>query len=376
MLKDVDDALRQLRRKNDDASSIVSSKRSSRSSRSKSSRLTSVRSTSTARERRLNLEEQVASLKAKATMAQQRKELAEENRRALEELESKKLQLQNEEIRVKEKIENSTKRLLIAEELAEKKARIDACKRFEEEFTPLALPENDEIGAEERVINFLGTQSNTPREDSQVPINPTNVEPVVQGKEPTVRPSSLDPTHPAFTTRNTPSVPVDSHNVTTTSERNNETNSPPTNSNIVQAQLDAISKVLEIQNLNRLPLPEPGTFSGDPLQFPIWLKAFETLIESRTKNSAERLHFLGNYVTSEAKDLIKACDPVNRHKSYKDEEPKKPNRHQLLTTNSKARPHRDGVHRRNVLATESKETEIEAQRNICTFCNEPHELNS
>ena len=29
-------------------------------------------------------------------------------------------------------------------------------------------------------------------------------------------------------------------------------------------------------------IPPPLAFSGDPLQFPIWLKAFQTLIESRT----------------------------------------------------------------------------------------------
>ncbi|CAB4018402.1 Hypothetical predicted protein, partial [Paramuricea clavata] len=37
----------------------------------------------------------------------------------------------------------------------------------------------------------------------------------------------------------------------------------------------------KIQNQSRLPSPEPGVFSGDPLQYPVWAKAFETLIESR-----------------------------------------------------------------------------------------------
>lgn len=63
MLKEVNNVLCQLRRINDDCSSIASSKRNSRSIRSKSSRLTSVSSTSTARQRRLNLEEEFATLK-------------------------------------------------------------------------------------------------------------------------------------------------------------------------------------------------------------------------------------------------------------------------------------------------------------------------
>ena len=37
-------------------------------------------------------------------------------------------------------------------------------------------------------------------------------------------------------------------------------NPPPDNSSIVQAQLNAISKVLEIQNQNRFLLPKPGVF--------------------------------------------------------------------------------------------------------------------
>lgn len=78
-------------------------------------------------------------------MTQQKEKLAETNRRALEQLEEKKLHLQKEEIRIKEEIENSTKRLLLAEELAEKKARIDVCKRFEEEFTSLNLPDDDNV---------------------------------------------------------------------------------------------------------------------------------------------------------------------------------------------------------------------------------------
>ena len=77
-----------------------------------------------------------------------------------------------------------------------------------------------------------------------------------------------------------------------------------TNPDLVQAQLTAITKLLEVQNQNRLPLPEPGVFSGNPLQYSMWVKAFETLIESRAINPAERLHFLGKYVSGEAKEVV------------------------------------------------------------------------
>jgi hypothetical protein len=40
------------------------------------------------------------------------------------------------------------------------------------------------------------------------------------------------------------------------------------------------------------------------LKYPIWPKLFETLIESRAVNPAERLHFPGRYVAGEAKEII------------------------------------------------------------------------
>jgi hypothetical protein len=65
---------------------------------------------------------------------------------------------------------------------------------------------------------------------------------------------------------------------------------PPgtTNPDLVQVQLYTITKLLEAQNQNRLPLPEPGIFSGNPLQYPTWVKAFETLIEGKALNPTER----------------------------------------------------------------------------------------
>ena len=77
---------------------------------------------------------------------------------------------------------------------------------------------------------------------------------------------------------------------------------PPSNLDLLQVQLQTISRLLEIQN--RLPLPEPGIFTGDPLKYPVWVKAFETLIESRAIHFAEKLHFLGKYVSGEAKSVV------------------------------------------------------------------------
>ena len=68
---------------------------------------------------------------------------------------------------------------------------------------------------------------------------------------------------------------------------------------------------------NHLPLPEPGIFSGDLLQYPIWTIAFETLVESRAINPAKRLHFLGKYVSGEAKELVNGFILLDGEDAYK-----------------------------------------------------------
>ena len=73
---------------------------------------------------------------------------------------------------------------------------------------------------------------------------------------------------------------------------------------ILQTHLIALTKLVESHAQSPLPLPKPEVFNGDPLKFPIWLKAFETLIETRATNSTEQLHFLGRYVGGEAKEVI------------------------------------------------------------------------
>ncbi len=74
------------------------------------------------------------------------------------------------------------------------------------------------------------------------------------------------------------------------------------NTELVQVQLTAIAKLLEIQNQNRLAL------TGNPLQYLTWIKAFETLIKGISINPAKRLHFscTCKYVSGEAEQVVNA----------------------------------------------------------------------
>ena len=70
--------------------------------------------------------------------------------------------------------------------------------------------------------------------------------------------------------------------------------------------------------MSRLPPPEPGVFSGDPLQFPGWLTSFELLIESRQITPAERLHYLKRYLSGQAKECIEGFVLLSTDSAYDD----------------------------------------------------------
>ena len=58
-----------------------------------------------------------------------------------------------------------------------------------------------------------------------------------------------------------------------------ETSDPP-NEPTVDNSLTRLADILSKRRLqDSLPLPEPEVFSGDLLQYPVWLKSFETIIE-------------------------------------------------------------------------------------------------
>ena len=64
------------------------------------------------------------------------------------------------------------------------------------------------------------------------------------------------------------------------------------------------------------PYPLQEFSTADPLKYPIWLRAFETLVESRAVNPAERLHFLGKYVAGEAKEVIEGFMLLDGEDAY------------------------------------------------------------
>ena len=67
---------------------------------------------------------------------------------------------------------------------------------------------------------------------------------------------------------------------------------------------DLVRSFSQLVNISRLPVPEPGVFEGDPLEYPSWRSAFSTLIDRRDIAPAERVHYLRRYLAGEARQCV------------------------------------------------------------------------
>ena len=66
--------------------------------------------------------------------------------------------------------------------------------------------------------------------------------------------------------------------------------------NALQLQQTRIMEMLATnQNKSKLPQPRVPTFDGNPVEYRTFARAFESLIESRTSSSTERLYYLEQY---------------------------------------------------------------------------------
>ncbi|XP_064632518.1 uncharacterized protein LOC135490878 [Lineus longissimus] len=95
-------------------------------------------------------------------------------------------------------------------------------------------------------------------------------------------------------------------------------NSSPRALDASQQLVACMTTLVDQLNLSRLPPPEPGTFSGDPLAFPSWKGAFETLIESKRIPATERLHYMRRYLSGPARECVEGFLYLNTETAYHD----------------------------------------------------------
>ena len=176
------EAIRDLRADREDKSSILSRRTnrsvvSRESAKSIFSRSSKASTSSSTRQRRQDLEEEAAILTAKIRLAQEKEQLDQANRQALEEIQEKLLEIKRQEMRVKEQIEASKESFKIREELAETEARIEVCAKYEEEQVAHGLLDNVSCNddAQEHIHKFLDSQEiiaiTTDQRADEIPID-------------------------------------------------------------------------------------------------------------------------------------------------------------------------------------------------------------
>ncbi|KAG1924935.1 hypothetical protein F2P79_025857 [Pimephales promelas] len=110
------------------------------------------------------------------------------------------------------------------------------------------------------------------------------------------------------------SIPTQVYSSSIEPTLNAKASSPTTNvdvSYLAQAVQDSIT-------LNRLPMPEPTVFSGDPIHFIEWKASFQSLIDKRHISSADKLYYLKKYVTGSARKTLEGMFYRNDEEAYKD----------------------------------------------------------
>ena len=106
---------------------------------------------------------------------------------------------------------------------------------------------------------------------------------------------------------------------------NLSSNSMPIKDNTLQDIVDIQRKQTELSQImvtqqarSLLPSSEPPMFYGDAMEFPSFMTAFESLIESKIEDSCERLYFLGQYTSGKAKEVINGCLQRKSEGSYEE----------------------------------------------------------
>ncbi|KAI2650252.1 Ribosomal RNA large subunit methyltransferase K/L [Labeo rohita] len=95
---------------------------------------------------------------------------------------------------------------------------------------------------------------------------------------------------------------------------NERVSSPTPNADVsylAQAVQDSIT-------LNRLSVPEPTIFKGDPIHFIEWKASFQSLIDKRHISSADKLYYLKKYVAGSALKTLEGMFYRTDEEAYKD----------------------------------------------------------
>ncbi|KAL7849609.1 hypothetical protein SRHO_G00212320 [Serrasalmus rhombeus] len=84
---------------------------------------------------------------------------------------------------------------------------------------------------------------------------------------------------------------------------------------IMEKQSELTSMLVYQQGLSSLPKREIPVFDGSPLHFHAFVRSFEQVIEAKTSNADDRLHYLAQY-RGQPNELVKSCQHMSDGAGY------------------------------------------------------------
>lgn len=87
---------------------------------------------------------------------------------------------------------------------------------------------------------------------------------------------------------------------------------------VLSKQAEVSELIVKQQSLALLPSREITAFSGEPLQYQPFIQAFEHCIESKTDSDQDRLYYLEQFTSGQAKELVRSCLHLQPALGYKE----------------------------------------------------------
>ena len=166
------------------------------------------------------------------------------------------------------------------------------------------------------------TNLNQQTNQELLPINPNTIQPSTSYQDRSIGQTSqvntkentnfgsvatqLDPKIPAFQPTSMPASQL--------------TQPVPHSTNVMeQIQRDGVEiqrQQIELMKRMSLPAPKPPVFSGNILEFPKWVSAFDALIEEEAVKPAHKLYYLGEYTSGSAQKMINGLLGLQTEDTY------------------------------------------------------------
>lgn len=85
---------------------------------------------------------------------------------------------------------------------------------------------------------------------------------------------------------------------------------------VMQRQNDITENLIKQQRLSTLPPQNIPVYKGDPVEYRLFMRAFEHGVESKTENNKDRLYYLEQYTKGPPNDLVRSCFHMDPDQGY------------------------------------------------------------